>query len=206
MSCLLVVGAGGHGKVVAEAAIASGIWREVAFLDSRFPELRSVLDWLVVGDDRDVASHLAQYPEIFVAIGDNRTRVERLRAYLASGFRVPVIVHPRAWVSPTASIGMGAVVVGGAIVNACASLGRGCIVNTGATVDHDCQLADGVHVSPGAHVGGGSTIGERSWIGIGAAIRHGVRIGADVTVGAGAAVVDDLPSGVKAYGVPARVA
>jgi len=206
VSCLLVVGAGGHGKVVAEAAIASGTWREVAFLDSRFPELRSVLDWRVVGDDRDVARHLAQYPEIFVAIGDNRARVERLRVCLESGFRAAIIVHPRAWVSPSAHIGPGVIVVGGAIVNACASLGRGCIVNTGATVDHDCELADGVHISPGAHVGGGSSIGECTWIGIGAAIRHGVRIGADVMVGAGAAVVDDLPSGVRAHGVPARVA
>ena len=205
MSRLLVIGAGGHGKVVAEAAIASQAWTEVAFLDRRFPELRSVNGWPVIGSDGAIATYRSRYPEIFVAIGDNRARVEQLRECLESGFRAPVILHPRAWVSPSASVGPGVIVVGGAIVNACASIGRGCIVNTGATVDHDCELADGVHISPGAHVGGGTSIGECTWIGIGAAIRHGIRIGADVMVGAGAAVVDDLPTGVTALGVPARL-
>lgn len=191
--------------MVAEAAEAGREWRKIAFLDSRFPELRFVLGWPVIGSDHDAGRLLPEYPALFVAFGDNRNRVDCLQTFLALGFRIPAIVHPRAWVSPSAKVGQGTLVVGGAVVNACASLGRGCIVNTGATVDHDCRLGEGVHISPGAHVGGGASIGERSWIGIGAAIRHGIRIGADVTVGAGAAVVEDLPSGVKAFGVPARV-
>lgn len=205
MNRLLLIGAGGHGKVVAEAAFASGQWSEIAFLDGRFPELSQILKWPVVGRDVDPKVFLTDFPEIFVAIGDNPLRASRIALLLRMGFRVPTIIHPSAWVSPSATLDAGTVVMAGAVVSACAILGRGCIVNTGATVDHDCRLGDGVHVSPGAHVGGGASIGERSWIGIGAAVRHDVRIGADVTVGAGAAVVENLPPESKAVGVPARI-
>lgn len=202
---LLILGAGGHGKVVAEAAVASGRWRTIAFLDGRFPALSSVLEWPVIGTDAQATQFLPRDREIFVAIGDNRLRLQLLESLRESGFAVPAIVHPNAWVSPSARVGEGTVLVAGAVVNAGASLGRGCIVNTGASVDHDCSIGDGVHVSPGAHIGGGAVVSARTWIGIGAAIRHRVKIGADVVVGAGAAVIADLPDGVKAMGVPARV-
>lgn len=206
MSRLLLMGAGGHGKVVAEAAVACGQWAEIAFLDGLYPGHSRALDWPVVGSDREAAVFLSDYPEIFVALGDNHLRTTKIADLVKVGFRIPVIVHPAAWVSPSAKLGDGTVVVAGAVVNAGANLGFGCIVNTGATVDHDCRLADGVHISPGAHVGGDSTIGAYTWIGIGAAIRHGIQIGARVIVGAGAAVVSDLPSDVVANGVPARIA
>jgi sugar O-acyltransferase (sialic acid O-acetyltransferase NeuD family) len=204
VSRLLIVGAGGHGKVVAECALALGRWREVAFLDGRHPQLARVLEWPVIGSDVEPRRFLADYPEAFVAIGGNALRLERLAALEAAGFRLPVVAHPASWVSPSASIDFGSVVVAGAIVNAAAVIGRGCIVNTGATVDHDCSVGDGVHVAPGAHVGGDAVVGPRTWIGIGAAIRHGVRIGSDVMVGAGAAVIEDVPDGVTVVGVPAR--
>jgi sugar O-acyltransferase (sialic acid O-acetyltransferase NeuD family) len=205
MSCLLVIGAGGHGKVVAETALASGQWTDIAFLDGRFPELSEALGWPVVGSDAEPRSFLSRYPHAFVAIGDNRSRVLRITELLDMGYQILTVVHPTACVSPTAKLGVGTIVVAAAVVNACSKLGRGCIVNTGATVDHDCTLGDGVHISPGAHVGGEVTIGARSWIGIGAAIRHCIKIGKDVVVGAGAAVARDLPSRVTAVGVPARV-
>ena len=205
MSCLLVIGAGGHGKVAAETAIACGQWTEIAFLDGRFPRLSHVLGWSVVGSDVEPEGFLSSYPHVFVAIGENRSRIGRLETLMRMGYQIPTVIHPAACVSPSAKLGTGTIVVAGAIVYAGATLGQGCIVNTGSTVDHDCVLGDGVHISPGAHVGGGVAIGECSWIGIGAAIRHCVRIGKDVVVGAGAAVVRDLPSGVTAVGVPARV-
>jgi UDP-N-acetylbacillosamine N-acetyltransferase len=93
----------------------------------------------------------------------------------------------------------------GSVVNPGATLGRNVIVNTCASVDHDCVLEDGVHISPGAHLGGGVTVGRGTWIGIGAVVRDHVMIGAGVTIGAGAVVVKDIPDGVMAYGVPARV-
>lgn len=205
MSRLLIVGAGGHGKVAAEAAVASGPWLELAFLDGRYPQLSRVFEWPVIGRDTEAAQFLLEWPEIFVAIGDNRLRLQLMDSFETSGFRLPVIAHPMSWISPSARIGPGTVLLAGTVVNAGATLGRGCIVNTGATVDHDCSIGDGVHVSPGAHVGGDAVIGARAWIGIGATIRHSVRIGADVMVGAGGAVVEDLADGVTAVGVPARV-
>jgi sugar O-acyltransferase (sialic acid O-acetyltransferase NeuD family) len=202
---LLIVGAGGHGKVVAEAATASSNWTEIGFLDGRHPDIAAVLDWPVIGKDTDADRFLQIYANALVAIGDNRRRLALLAALERAGFQLPVIAHPRSWVSPSAKIGIGTVLIAGAIVNAGAKLGRGCILNTAATVDHDCRIGDGVHVSPGAHIGGEVVVGDRTWIGIGAAIHHSVRIGADVMVGAGAAVVDDVADGVTMLGVPARV-
>lgn len=206
MSRLLILGAGGHGKVVAEAAFVSGPWKEIAFLDGRFPELLRALDWPVIGNDAEANRFMPGYPEIFVAIGDNRLRIRFIESFQNAGFKLPAVVHPMSWVSPSARIGAGSVLVATSVLNAEAVIGQGCIVNTGATVDHNCSIGDGVHVSPGAHIGGDAVIGPRTWIGIGAAIRHGVKIGADVIVGAGAAVVEDLPDGVTAVGVPAKVA
>jgi len=204
MSQLLIVGAGGHGKVVAEAALASQRWREVTFLDGRFPELSRVADWLVIGSDRDAGAFLAKFSDCSIAIGDNRLRLEFLESMERAGFRMPVVTHPGGWVSPSAKVGVGSVVMAGAVVSAAAVVGRGCIINTGATVDHDCQIGDGVHVSPGANIGGEVVVGALTWIGIGASVRHCVSIGTNVTVGAGAAVVCDVADGVTVLGVPAK--
>jgi sugar O-acyltransferase (sialic acid O-acetyltransferase NeuD family) len=199
------MGAGGHAKVVAEAALVRFPALELAFLDIRYPELSTVLGYPVVGCDSDAATFSSYYAHVVVALGDNRLRMARIAALADAGFELPILVHPTAWVSPSASIGSGTVIFGGAVVNAEVHLGTGCIVNTGATIDHDCNLGDAVHISPGAHIGGGTTIGARTWVGIGAAVSHCIRIGSDVMIGAGAAVVSDLPSSVKAVGVPARV-
>lgn len=204
MSRLLIVGAGGHGKVVAEAALASEQWLDIAFLDGHFPELSRVLDWPVIGKDTDADRFLRGYPEIFVAIGDNKLRLRFIESFQNTGFVLPSVVHPMTWVSPSALVGAGCLLVAAAVLNAGSVLGQGCIMNSGASVDHDCSIGDGVHLSPGAHVGGDVVIGARTWIGIGATVRNGIRIGADVMVGAGAAVVGDLPDNRRALGVPAR--
>ena len=204
MSSLLIVGAGGHGRVVADAASAMGSWRRVAFLDDRFPNLKQVDDWAVL-DVCSGASRLRNgFSDLCVAIGDNRRRVELLRGYADLGFRLAVVRHPAAFVSGLAEVGPGSVVFAQAAINIGARLGTGCIVNTGATIDHDCILEDGVHVSPGAHLGGDVRVGLYSWIGVGASVRHQASIGASVTVGAGGAVVDDVTDGSTVIGVPAR--
>jgi sugar O-acyltransferase (sialic acid O-acetyltransferase NeuD family) len=204
MAGLLILGAGGHAKVVAEAALATGRWGEVAFLDDRFPALREVLGWPVLGVLADAPAHRARYPEAVVAIGHARTRLRVQNDLQRNGFVLPVVVHPTAWVSPSASLGEGTVVFAQVAVNACVRAGAACIFNTGCSVDHDAALGDGVHVCPGARVAGEVTVGDATWLGIGSSVIQRVRVGADVTVGAGAAVVRDLPDGVTAVGVPAR--
>lgn len=202
---LLIVGAGGHGKVVADSALQQACWEKLAFLDDAPERGEAIVGLPVLGGLPSAAGLRDSYPNIVVAIGDARRRLQLMRQFEALGFKLPVIRHPAATVSPFARLGEGCVVFAESVINADADLGSGCIVNTGATIDHDCVLADGVHVSPGANLGGGVRIGKASWIGIGACVRECIAIGDHVIVGAGAAVVDDVDNGLTVVGVPAAV-
>ena len=210
MSGLLILGAGGHAKVVAETALISGLASSVAFLDDRSTGLDlcpPVLGWPVIGplDLSLQAGTQSQFDAAVVAIGHAATRLHWIKQLQASGYHLPALLHPTAWVSPSAQLGPASVVFAQVAVQAQTSIGTGVILNTGCSVDHDAQLADGVHLCPGSRLAGDVHIGARSWIGIGASVIQKVRIGSDVTVGAGAAVIRDLPDSVTAVGVPARV-
>lgn len=201
MKRLAIVGAGGHGRVVADAALTAG-WEAITFYDDEWREMRVTGPWQVAGDPAMLGFDGREHDGTVIAIGDNDARLARVRA--VNGHGLVTIVHAAAVVSPFASIAAGTVVCAGAVVNPFAVLGLGCIVNTSASIDHDCRVGDAVHVSPGAHVGGGVRIGDASWIGIGASVKHGIAIGARVRVGAGAAVVSDVADGLTVVGVPAR--
>lgn len=205
MKGLLIAGAGGHGKVVAEAAEAMGLWERIAFVDDRHAEIPEVLGLPVLGSLDDAPRLLAEYGDAVVAIGQASLRLQVMERLAAQGFGLPAIIHAAACVSPSARLGAGTVVFAMAAINAGAVIGRGGIINTGATVDHDCDLGEGAHVCPGAHLAGDVTLGDHVWVGIGANIVHGLGIGAGSIVGAGAAVVSDVESGVTVAGVPARV-
>ena len=206
MSALLVFGAGGHGKVVADAARATGRWSTIVYADDRFPAHARWFGLEVIGTWQQAHAVKDRFPDFVVAIGDNRVRLEAQHRLHASGFQPMTIIHPAACVSDSARIGAGSVIFAGAIVNPDARIGLATIINTGATVDHDCFLADGVHVSPGVHMAGGVSVGECAWLGIGAVVIGGVHIGAHAVVGAGAAVLADVGAGETAVGVPARAA
>ena len=206
MNQLLILGAGGHGKVMAEAAEAVGVWQKIALLDDRHEMLNGTLRWPVPGAVADAPRFASEYSDAVVAVGDSATRLAWLDMLTAQGFRIPLLVHPAAWISPTALLGDGCVVMANATLQADTVLGRGCIVNTGASVDHDCVLGDGVHVCPGASRGGGVHVGSGSWLGIGCSVIQGIRIGEHVTIGAGAAVISDIADGLTVVGVPAREA
>ncbi len=204
MSGLLIMGAGGHGKVLAETAEAMGSWSRIAFLDDNVSKLNDTLCWPVIGGQKDAAGLCGEYAAAGIAIGHAEMRLRLFEQFEAAGFALPVLIHPAAWVSPSAKFGAGAVVLAGAVIQAEARLGRGVIVNTSASIDHDCVLADGVHVGPGAHLGGNVTAGVGSWLGIGCAVKQGVCIGSGVMVGAGAVVLDDVADGLTVVGCPAR--
>lgn len=203
MTSLLIIGAGGHGRVLADAALAMRQWQSIAFVDDRV-DVQSVsgVPWL--GTSADLERLAQDYRAAAVGIGDARARLQLLERCGQIGFALPQIVHPSAVVSSFASLGDGTVVFAQAAINAGTVVGRGCIVNTGATVDHDCELGDGVHVCPGAHLAGGVIVGSRAWLGIGSCVRQGLQIGADAIVGGGAAVVSNVGPGLTAVGVPAR--
>ena len=202
MKQLALLGASGHGKVVADAALALG-WQGVVFFDDAWPGLAINGPWPVVGNTADLLTRLPEFDGVLVAIGNASIRLQKQRELDEAGAAIVSLVHPRAYVSPFARIGAGTVVMAGAVVNANATVGDANIINTCSSVDHDCELADAVHVSPGAHLSGNVSVGEGAWIGVGAAVRQGIRVGASVMVGAGAVVVKDVPAGLTVVGCPA---
>jgi len=204
MKQLLILAAGGHGKVMAEVAEASGGWDKIAFLDDRYATLNGTLRWPVVDGVRHANRFVSDYSHAIVAVGDSTMRLGWLEMLASHGFSIATLIHPKAWVSPSARLGAGSVVMAGASIQTDARMGQGCIINTGANVDHDCCLGDGVHICPGASLGGSVQIGNSSWLGIGSSVIQGIRIGGHVAVGAGAAVINDLADGQTAVGVPAR--
>lgn len=205
MTGLLIVGAGGHGKVVADTAYESGRWDKIAFLDDRYPLLNSSLLWPVLGKIEQASSFLLDYPNLAIAIGDNLLRLELIHCFTELGFLMPIIVHPTAFVSKSAIIGAGTVVFAQAAINAGSQIGIGSIVNTGATIDHDCAVGDGVHISPGAHLAGNVTVGSYSWLGIGSSVIQQISIGENVIIGAGAVITKNVPNDVTVVGVPGKI-
>lgn len=202
MSELLILGAGGHGKVVADIASMMGKWDKIFFLDDR-DDIKEIMGFPVIGKCADYECYKDKFQYGFVAIGNNAVRLEWLHRLLKAGYTVPRIIHPRSSVSRFSSIGIGTVIMAGAVVNASVTIGRGCIVNTSSSIDHDCVIHDGVHISPGAHIGGTVTIGECSWVCIGSSISNNIEIGKHVIVASGAAVVRNVPDHVMVAGVPA---
>lgn len=203
MSTLLIVGAGGHGRVIADTALRTGRWSAIAWVDDRLDRDSPVLGFPVLGTRQDLPALRARYPEAVVSIGDDRLRVTLTRELQEIGYTCPFVVAPTATVSTHCVLGPGTVVLAGATVSVDVRTGRACILNHGCTVDHDCVLGDGVHICPGANLAGNVEIGDRVWIGIGAAVIQGIKIGMDAVVGAGAAVIRDVASGATVGGVPA---
>lgn len=200
----LIVGAGGHARVVADAVAAA--WPGAAIVghldDDATKHGTLILGRPVLGP----IGSIDRWPHdaVALAIGDNRVRAA-LHERLAPEHKLPAIVHPRATVAPSATIGDASVLFAGAVVNAAAVLREDTIVNTGATVDHDCVLEAHSHAGPGSHVNGGCTLGRGSFLTTGVIVGHNVTIGPWTVVGAGSVVLADLPGGVLAHGTPARV-
>lgn len=204
MGALLIAGAGGHGKVVADAALSTGRWDDVLFLDDAWPGKKENGRWGIYGKIENLPEWRIRGKDAVVAIGNNRLRLIFQHRLVDAGFELASVVHPSARISPFARIGAGSVVFANAVINVDTVIGEGAIVNTAATIDHDCRLGMGVHVSPGAHLAGGVLVGEFSWIGIGGVVRDLISIGSDVIVGAGAVVVTDIPDRMTVMGIPAR--
>ena len=202
MKKLAILGASGHGKVVADAAECCG-WN-VSFFDDNTSVGEVVNGWPVFGTFQDLLNQLDRFEGAIVGIGNNRVRLEKSEILLANGAPLVSIIHPSATVSRYANIKAGTVVVGGAVVNVDARLGLACIINTGATVDHDCALGDGVHVSPGANLAGEVRIGNGSWVGIGSVVRQQLSIGSNVMIAAGATVVKNVSDNTSVAGTPAK--
>ena len=197
---LILIGASGHGKVIADIAKKNG-YAEIAFLDDN-EAITQCSGYSVLGP----TATANQYSDcdFIVSVGNSVIRQKIQERLEREGLSVVSLVHPDAVVAEDVKIGEGTVVMAGAVINPSATIGKGCIINTCSSVDHDCVIEDYVHVSVGAHVAGTVHIGQRTMVGAGATVINNVAVAGDCTVGAGAVVVKDIELKGIYKGVPAR--
>lgn len=193
MNRLIIIGAGGHGKVVADIAVKAG-YKDVVFLDDG--TIQDCVGFPVIG--KTALCSVLEGDKI-VAVGNAQVR-ERFQNEMDA----ITLVHPDAVIGIDVKISSGTVIMAGAVVNSCTVIGEGCIINTCASVDHDCKLGNFVHIAVGAHLAGDCVVGERTWIGAGATVNNGVRICGDCIIGAGAVVIRDINEQGTYVGCPAR--
>jgi acetyltransferase EpsM len=201
---LYIFGAGGHGKVVAEAARAGEVYRPQGFLDGNLERKGSQWDGLPVLGGLDVLGSLEEDAEVALAIGANRARSQVALALEERGRRLATVVHPTAVISRGVRLGDGTYVGPLVVLHTDAQVGRGCIVNSASVVEHDVWMEDWVHLSPRAVLSGGVWIGAGTHVGVGAIVLPGLSLGPWATLGAGAVMTRSLPGAITAVGVPAR--
>ena len=198
MKKLIIVGASGHGKVVADIALLNG-YEEIVFIDGN-PDVKTCAGFPVVGDE-SVVSEIDG--DLFVAIGNNATRKRIMEKFSDRSFSV--LIHPTAVIARDAQIGKGTVVAAGVVVNPNVKIGRGCIVNTSSSIDHDCVVGDYVHIAVGARLCGTVCVGDETFIGAGVTIINNTSICSGCTIGAGASVIKNIEDKGTYIGIPARL-
>jgi UDP-perosamine 4-acetyltransferase len=208
MEKIVLLGGGGHAKVVIDLINACGSYEIVGIADAQLAAKVSISGVTVLGND-------SVLPELYrkgiknacIAVGsvkDNSNRKTLYEKVKREGFSIPALVHPSAIISGKSRISEGVQVMAGAIVQTSSSIGENTIINTGAIVEHDCAVGSHVHICPGATLSGGCLIGEGAFIGVGATVMQGIKIGSNSIVSAGAVVINDVPDNAKVIGVPAK--
>lgn len=206
MSGIAIIGAGGHGRVVASILEAANI-KPAGFIDSG---VKGDLPYPVLGRDEDVPQLIKDgvIKSFVIGLGSVKggpsLRGKLFDKMIAAGLSPAVAIHPSAILSPGVKLGAGTVVMAGAIINIATSIGKNCIINTGAIIDHDGDIGDHVHIGPGVTLSGNVTVGDNSLVGVGSTIRQSIAVGQDVTLGAGSVVVRDIAGGATAFGNPAK--
>jgi len=200
---LAIIGAGGHGRVIADCAQAMRVYSEIIFLDDGFPERKNNLSWSIIGKSIDWKIYLEEY-EFAIAIGNNKIRLSLYQQLMLNKATLPNIIHPSAIVSTNSSFGEANVVFANSVINPAATIANACIINTAATIDHDCQLADAVHISPGVHLAGTVTVKKFSWLGVGSCSIQGITIAENCQIGAGATIIKSTQPNGLYLGTPAK--
>lgn len=204
---LVIWGASGHALVVADIIRLNGEYELVGFIDDVNPDRRgSEFCGLPILGGKEQLDGLKRrgVDHVLLGFGNCEARLRLAGLVTARGYHLAKAIHPSAVVAGDVSVGDGTVIAAGAIINPGTHIGENVIINTAASVDHECTVEDGAHVCPGAHLAGRVHVGRAAWVGIGATVIDRVRIGDGAFIGAGAVVLKDVPSGVTAYGVPAR--
>ena len=194
---LVIIGAGGHGRVCAEIAELNG-YQKILFLDDGVVE-----NVELAGKTEDFRKFLPDC-DFFVAIGNNELRRSFLCRIMEQQGKIATLIHPNSTVSARASVGIGSAVMAGAVINTDAVIGKGAIINTCSSVDHDCRIGDFAHVAVGAHLAGTVSLGNMSFIGAGVVVINNVSICENCMIGAGATIISDIKEKGTYVGVPAR--
>ncbi len=202
MSGITVIGAGGHAKVIVALCKAAGVvvYRVV---DDNVERDGGELCGVPIA--APIAEHLPRGGRAVIAVGNNQARLRLAEQYDDVVGEWVRLIHPRAFVDASVTIGKGSVVFAGAVVQVDSVVGDHVIINTSASVDHDGDIGDGAHLAPGVHLAGNVSVGRGAFLGVGTSVIPGKRVGAGSTVGAGGVVVADIADDVVAVGVPARV-
>lgn len=208
MEKIVLLGGGGHAKVLIDLVNAFGNYEIVGIVDAQIDVGVSVSGVTVLGNDR-ILSELYEKGLINACIavgsvGDNSKRKALYEKVKNAGFLIPALIHPSAVISGKAQIREGAQIMAGAIVQTDSIIGENTIVNTGAIVEHDCTVGNHVHICPGAVLSGGCLIGEGAFIGAGATVLQGIKIGRNSIVSAGAVVIKDVIDNTTVIGIPAK--
>lgn len=199
MKRLVIIGASGHGKVVADIA-KKNEYDEIFFLDDN-ETLTQCGGYPVIGKSNKYSFFDS---DVIVAIGNPNIR-ERIQTQAElAGRRIPTLVHPNASVAENVEIGNGTVIMAGAVINPGTTIGKGCIINTCSSVDHDCKVGDYVHIAVGSHLCGTVTVGDGSWIGAGATVSNNISICQSCMIGVGAVVIKDIKESGTYIGVPVK--
>ena len=196
---LIIIGASGHGKVVADIAARNG-YEDIIFLDDD-ENVKECGGYPVIGKISDIG-FLDGF--LFIAIGNTNVR-KRLMSE-NSNRKFPTLIHPSAVIADNVEIGNGSVIMAGSVVNPGVKIGKGCIVNTSSSIDHDCIIGDFVHIAVGSRLCGSVTVGDTTWIGAGATIKNNIYICENCIIGAGATVIRNIDTMGIYVGVPAKKA
>lgn len=193
---LTIIGASGHGRVVADIAKLNG-YDEIEFLDDN-ESITRCGKYPVVGNS---AKAKEINNDLFIGIGNAAIRKRLMEQFEGKSF--PILIHPNAVIADDVTIGRGTVVMAGVVINSGSTIGKGVIVNTCSSIDHDCNVANYVHVSVGSHLCGTVNVGESTWIGAGATVSNNLNVCSNCTIGAGAVIIKDIIESGTYVGVPA---
>ena len=204
---VIIWGAGGHAKVVADILMKIGyvIWGLIDEHDA-LPRKASFAETSVLGDATELPkARAAGVCYGIVGFGNNFRRMSATEVLGSLGFTVVKAIHPSAVLAMDTTVGVGSTIAAGVVIGPSTLIGKSVIVNTRASIDHDCVFDDGAQAGPGVSIAGHVKVGSAAFIGIGATVIERKRIGAGAIVAAGSVVIDDVPEGVLVAGVPARI-
>lgn len=205
---ILIIGAGGHSKVVYDLIKSTNEYNDVEFLDDKLESIKFDSNYKAVLGKIDLIKNneiKQKFNYAFVGLGDSHLRSKIGKRLLDNGFILPNLKHPKAYIAKSAKLGIGNIFLVNSIIQAEVVINDFVIINNAASVDHDCEIGEAVHICPGVNIAGGVKIAKNTFIGLGSNIINNINIGENVIIGAGSLVINDIEKNSKVFGSPAKL-